>query len=152
MRKSLAAALLLATVSAAPALAQTVEWRGVAVLTAVTGCGTDYQVTNAIPFRYRPSGIGSNGTKSKFAVHQTFFAQSFVVNGRFPTTLTTVSSGALGAGWGAFTTAAKFRMTSITPANYTATTPSLAFVGEIQNFEDTAGCNVKFRASAALRP
>jgi len=41
-------------------------------------------------------------------------------------------------------------MTSITPANYTATTPSLALVGEIQNFKDISGCNVSFRASATL--
>ncbi len=152
MSKTFAAVAVLLLASAAPALAQTVEWRGAVVLTAVAGCGNVYQVTNAFPIRYRPSGIGTNGTKSKFAVHTLFFAQSFVANGRFRNTLTAVSAGALGAGWGAFATPAKFRMTSITPANHTASTASLAFVGEIQNFGDTAGCNVKFRASAALRP
>lgn len=152
MNKIFAIASGLLALSVLPAAAANVEWRGAAILTAVTGCGTDYAVGNAIPIRYRPSGLGDNGANSKFAFHQTFYAQSFVVTGRFPATLTTVNAGGTGAGWGSFAVAAKFKMTSITPSSYTAATPSLAFVGEIQNFEDVAGCNVSFRASAALKP
>lgn len=152
MNRILAITAGMLALSAVPAAAANVEWRGAAVLTAVTGCGTDYAVGNSIPIRYRPSGLGTNGTGSKFAFHQTFYAQAFMVSGRFPATLTTVNAGGTGAGWGAFAVAAKFKMTSITPSAYTATTPSLAFVGEIQNFEDVAGCNVSFRASAALKP
>lgn len=154
MNRILAITAGMLALSAVPATAATVEWRGAAVLTAVSGCGTDYAVGNSIPIRYRPSGLGTNGTGSKFAFHQTFYAQAFMISGRFPATLTTVSAGGTGAGSGSFATVAKFKMTSVTPSTPTlnATTPSVALVGEIQNFGDLSGCNVSFRASGALKP
>lgn len=146
-----AAAVLLASV--ATASATTVEWRGVAVVTATTAaCGTDYSVGNAIPMRYRPSGLLDNGSYTRFAFHQTFYAQSYPISGRFPLkTFAAVDAGGVGSGWGSFATKANFKMMSIVPATYTEKTPSLAFVGVIQNFGDLAGCTVAFRASAALK-
>lgn len=142
----------LAALSTLPAAAANIEWRGAAILTAVTGCGTDYAVGNSIPMRFRPSGLADNGSSSKFALHQTFFAQTYIVSGRFPAALTTVNGGALGAGYGTFAVAPKFKMTSVTPSTLAATTPSVAMVGEIQNFGDISGCKVTFRASGALKP
>lgn len=152
MNKIFALATGLVALSVLPAAAANVEWRGAAILTAVTGCGTDYAVGNAIPMRYRASGLGDNGANSKFAVHQTFYAQSFVVTGRFPATATTVNAGGLGAGWGSFVVPAKVKMISISPTGYGATTPALTLVGEIQNFGEIAGCTVAFRAAGALKP
>jgi len=145
----LTAVLLAASVT--PSVAGIVEWRGAAVLTAVSGCGTDWLAGNSIPFRYRPSGIPGNDTSSKFGFHQTFFAHAYQHSGRFPKTMVAVDAVYISAYGGLFATPAKFQMTSITPAAYTATTPSLAFVGSIENFGNTAGCNVSFRASGALK-
>ena len=142
----------LAALSTLPAAAANVEWRGAAVLTAVTGCGVDFAVGNTLPMRFRPSGLGDNGPNSKFALHQTFYSQAYIVSGRFPAALTTVNGGGLGAGYGAFAVAPKFKMTSVSPSTLAATTPSVAMVGEIQNFGDISGCKVTFRASGALKP
>lgn len=153
MKKIIALAASLVAVTSVPALAQTIEWRGVAIiLSTTTACANDYAVGNSIPMRYRPSGIGSNGSNSKFAFHQTFYAQSFVTSsGRFATsTAAVVNAGSLGAGWGGFTNTAKMRLT-VTPSNHSATTASLAFAGQIQNFGDISGCTISFRSSAALK-
>lgn len=125
-------------------------WLGGAVLTSVTGCGTNYRVGEPIPMRYYPANLAGNDGYSKIAFHSTYYAQSFAYNGKFPNVLTAVIGGRTVSGTGAFSVTPKLKMTSITPANYTATTPSLALVGEIQNFKDISGCNVSFRASATL--
>jgi hypothetical protein len=153
MNKIFFAALALAA-STVSATAATVEWRGIAILTTVsTQCGSDYEVGNAIPIRYRPSGLGTNGTKSRLAFHQTFYSQSYnTTSGRFATgAVATVDAGSLGAGYGSFTNVAKVKLV-VTPQWPTTTTATLAFTGDIQNFVDLAGCNVSFRAAATLRP
>ena len=146
------AVLLLASVI--PCQAAKVEWRGAAMLvTATTACGTEYMVGQAIPIRYRPSGLGDNGTKSSIAFHQNFYGQAFPVDGRFTTnTLTSVAAGQVGANWGAFTNQAKVNIFGISPASYNETTVTLSIFGLIQNFGDVSGCNVSFRSAVSLKP
>ncbi len=147
---TLAAALL--TVSASAAFADTVEWRGAAMLTLVgSSCSASYSVGDAIPVRFRPSGLGTNGTKSVIAFHQTWYAQSFATDGRFSTSLADVRGGHVGAGWGAFDNTARLKL-SVSPSTFTASNTNLTMTGSVSNFADITGCTAYFRAAVTQRP
>ena len=141
------------TITAMPARAANVEWRGhVLVKTASAACAT--YAGAIVPVRFRPSGLGDNGANSKFAFHENWFAHAYKIAGRFATTYKAVAAGSVGAGWGSFADdgiTAQVALT-VTPTNYAATTASLALSGGIRNFGDTSGCNVTFAGSVDKMP
>lgn len=141
-----------AVIMATPAAAANVEWRGdVVVLTASSACSG--YAGNFLRVRYRPSGMGSNGANSKLAFHESWFAHSYKISGRFANSYKTVDAGVLGAGWGSFADDGITAQVALTtPSSYNASTLVLAVSGGVKNFADTSGCNVTFRGSVSLMP
>lgn len=145
-----AAALDAPAISAAP----TNEWRGVAYLTAVSGCpANSYAVGNMLRFRFSPANLAGNDTKSRLSFFQDYFGQSYVAVGTFfSASPVTAGGGYTGGGTSTAANVPKVTMTLDAPASLTAASMAIAVRGTITNFYDTAGCTVSFRATGSKRP
>jgi hypothetical protein len=130
-----------------PAVAQSsrVLWKG-----GITWTGKSAGCVNAWTFlnehaiaRFRPSGLGTNGTNSTFSIFYSSYAAGYRVPGRFDNTLK--QGEALDVGGGMGTWPVRVRFTSQVPAVISASTPQITINGQIVGFDYTPGCTATFR-------
>lgn len=130
------------------------EWRGVAYLTAVSGCpANSYAVKNMLRFRFSPASLGANDTKSRLSFFQDYFGISYVATGTFfSSSPVSATSGYTGGGTSTASTSPTVKLILDAPASITTTTDAIALHGTITNFYDSTGCTVSFRATGSKRP
>jgi len=141
--------------SALPASAQSVEFRGKAtVIPKSKACaeyGWDVGKKTTANMRYRPPKLGSNGDLTKIALFYPFWSTSFTLEkGRLGSKFKTVSSFGMSASPYFYTENAAVRVTSLSPSKITATTKTVKIEGEVRGFDEMPKCVVTFNAK--LKP
>jgi hypothetical protein len=149
------ACLLAMPMSVKGADAQTVEWRGIIYLSNfTTACVQDGWAGNIQgTVRYRPSGLGSNGTSTRLSLFLNFYAINFTQeSGRFVSNWRNVRSTVL-ASIGRPVDNSRVRVTTHIPnnANISGNSPQVRLVGDFRNFDGIPGCDVSFEASMLRR-
>lgn len=129
------------------AKADYVEWRGfVAVQGTDAACqGTPWAGTQTGQVRFVPSGLGTNGARSRLNLFFQALAVNVSVQGRFDRRNRLAESTSIGAGARSFTTT-RLRLTQQALSNtfLSETTEQIRFLGQITNVEDLTGCNPTF--------
>jgi hypothetical protein len=146
--RSLVVAAAVLWVGQLPAAAQTpIFWYGVGEITAFTSvCETKGWTGTAtlVGIQYTPQPVSMSGTNTGLEItigpfnHYNFVLTSGALNNTFQT----VHVAHIGLGHEAYT--AKMRITSQTPANITPTTDHVTLVGQINGWDDIAGCVANF--------
>ncbi|WP_237153387.1 hypothetical protein [Oryzibacter oryziterrae] len=140
--------------SVASAHAAVVEFRGAICLTSkTTACTADgWDVGDCFTMRYSPRNLGTNGPSTEFTLLGPAFADNYelATGSLVGTTFKAVKGTHVGRTGYAFSPTMK--ITKQTPATPTATSPTLAILGNITNFGDTTGCTIGFSATGVNRP
>jgi hypothetical protein len=142
-------------VFAAPAMAQAVEFRGTATVTAknkaCTAEGWVVGLKEKPGMRYRPPKVGDNGKPTKIAFFYNYWGTSFELEkGNLGSSYKPVAAFGMSASPYAYGNGAEVRVTSLSPSKITADTSTVKIKGEIRGFDDIPGCVVTF--SAKLKP
>lgn len=153
--KSYVVALLIALVSSSYAHAKDdvegnattrVKWRGDLTWLSLSGTCSSWNPTlEHMIARFRPSGLGTNGSYSNLTLFYQTYALGFRVSGRFGTAFRTVDAQDIGSGMGYWNPAVRF--TSQVPAVLTTATDQLVINGQIRGFDYTPTCTATFRAT-----
>jgi hypothetical protein len=146
------AAVVGLTVLSAPAAAETVEFRGVATVTAknkaCTQAGWVVGEKTKPNMRFRPSKVGDNGKPTVVAMFYPFWATSFVLEkGSLGKSFQPVFAGATGSGTYPYAEAAEVRLTSQSPGTVTDKTSKVKIKGEVRGFDNIPDCIVAFTAT-----
>jgi hypothetical protein len=145
MFAGLGLAMMISTASAAR-----VEFVGAMNILAITTACTTAQetaVNQIYHMRYNPPNLGVVDSRTSLSFHDQGGSQNYTLptGSLIGTTFQTV------AGTGiyryAFTYSTTMRITSQVPSTLTTATNSVTLVGNINDFDDVAGCNVQFRAA-----
>ena len=152
--KNISCAGAMVCVLSSSAMAAQVEWRGAVCVTTVNAiCIADgWTVGTCMGLRFLPPNVGDNGVRTRLTfIGQTGASQFTLSSGNlldtlFKPVLETV------AARGGFQSTAPMRLSSLTPAAITATTPGITLAGVIQDTDGTPGCTLGFRGSATLKP
>lgn len=153
MKLVLATALATALLSAA-AVAQSVEFRGSACLTAVTAScpASGWTVGDCLLLRYSPPNLGTNGITTEMSMMGQSFGDNYsLLSGSLIGTVMQPVD-AYTVGRTGYKYAATMRISKQSPAPLLSTSPFVSLTGNINNFSNSTNCNVAFRASGALRP
>lgn len=138
----------------APAANGRVEWRGGAVFTWLSqACLDAGWALDGYPMaiRYRPSWLGTNGSTSGFGLYFSSFAFGVRVPGRIVSTWKTYEGyGISGGGWGP--SSGYVRFSSISPADFSESTPSIDVEAVMTNMGGDDGCNAVLRGVMYKRP
>lgn len=154
--RSLVSAGLGLALMAAPAVAQTVEFRGTATVVAKNKACTEegWEVGEKTEpnMRFRPPKVGSNDKTTRLAMYYSFWATSFVLEkGNLGRSFKPVVAGATGSGTWIYENGAEVRMTSMSPSSIDTTTKKVKLKGEIRGFDNAPGCIVTFSGTLKRR-
>ncbi len=147
--------MMAVTVMTTSASAQLVEWRGIAYVTNFTSACSERGWSGNPQFniRFRPSGLGENGTWSGLSFFNPWYAFGFYQpTGRFDRTWRAVDAGATGNTNYTWENV-RIRILTQSPNNTAlrATTPQVRMIGEIRGFETMPDCTASFEATMMLR-
>lgn len=152
MKRLICAALALSAVSE-PALAK-VTWRGSMCITAVSSScpAGDWQLT-CYNMAYRPPNVSDNGPSTRFAFGDGNFryGMGLASGSLIGTTYRAVSQTSVTT-FGYSPQNVTMRFTTHNPTTLTTTSPTVYIVGNINNTDGHAGCNLTFRATGVLAP
>jgi hypothetical protein len=123
-----------------------IKWTGDITFTAKTAACLWNPVLSHAIVRFRPSGLGTNGTNSNLTIFYQTYAMGFRVAGRFDTTLKVVDAADIGGGFGNWNPQVRF--ISQTPATLETFTTQVTIKGQIVGFDYTPACTVDFTMTA----
>jgi len=141
--------------SITPTVAQSVEFRGTATVTAKSkACSQNGWVVGEktkANMRYRPPRLGSNGKTTKIALFYPYWATSYVLEtGVLGKSFKPVHAYGMSAAPYPYANGAEVRVTSLTPSVVTPSTKTVKIKGEVRGFDEMADCVVTF--AATLKP
>lgn len=141
--------LALASSTTAASAARTEFVGAINVLTVTPAC-TNAQETSAhtiYHMRYNPANLGVVDDRTALSLHEQGGSQNYTLasGSLVGTTFQTVTGTFIYRLAGTYTTTMRF--TSQQPATLSVSTPSVTFVGDINNFDGVTGCTVHFRGS-----
>jgi len=148
--------LAMVLISSSAAQAQRIEFIGALSIYAQQAGSTcnDYNpIGNRYVIRFRPAGLGENGTDSNLNLFDLDHATGLRLdNATFDTNWRQVTETVVGGRSGTNNQNATYvRFTSQIPSPITSSTFQLQIVGEIYNFDFQPGCWVQFLASGVRR-
>jgi hypothetical protein len=154
MKKTALSAVALLLASGAAWAASGLEFIGeINIQSASAACtrASEVGVNDIYRFRYNPPGLGGSYAGTRF----TLFDEGGAQNYDYPsgslvgTTFQTVKGAGIYRSAYTWTTS-KMRFTKQTPATLALTTKTVILTGDIQNFDDVAGCTVHFTGAGAF--
>ena len=121
-------------------------WLGTNVFNSTTGCTAGWNpVGSVFNSKFRPAGVGTNGSNSHFAVFDKAWATGFFLpNSSFNTTFRSVGATVIGSGSGTYSNA-QVKFVSQAPATILNTSRFINISGQIKNFDFNVGCTVNSR-------
>jgi len=159
MKRLIAAILIVggATVTTMPAVAASVVFQGSLILESVsTKCQLlpYIEQTNVFRMSFRPAGVGTNGTATKFILSapDVLVASYRLDNGSLNFEFQVLSVAEivwLGDDLGDVTYLPSVKLNNLTPQIIAETTRFVTMRGQIRGFGGQAGCRVGFRAALA---
>jgi hypothetical protein len=142
--RSLVAAAAVLWVGQLPAAA--LEWRGSGEITAFNNACAPLWTGTQILFgiRYAPPSLNLNGPSTRLTIsNNPFNHYNFILpSGALNNTFQTVNVAHMNKFYQTYT--AQMSVTGQTPANITATTDHVSLVGQINGFDEIAGCVANF--------
>jgi hypothetical protein len=148
-RATAAAAILLATASAAEAVT---EWRGGTILLAITPqCSQEGFIQgDYFNTRYRHANVGGANDETRMVFLQRFTGMGIIAEGVIGKEFEEVQAGYVGSTVFFDDLGVEIRFTSISPAKIDKTTGALVIEGNIRTFGGIEGCDVGFRSTLGL--
>ncbi len=153
MKRMLGATVALGLM-AAGANAATIEFDGGLCLTAANAAcnAAGWSAGGCFSTRFSAPNIGTNGPQTQLSIFSGTFSLGFVLQSGtlIGTTFKQVDVTKVARAGGTFQS--QMRFTTQSPAAPKATTNFINMVGDVNNWDDVAGCTVSFRAAAPRRP
>jgi hypothetical protein len=148
-RAFLAAAMLVATISAARAVT---EWRGGTIfLTIAPQCAQEGFIKgDYFNTRYRHANVGGANDETRMVFLQRFSGMGITAEGVIGKEFVDVQAGYVGSNVYFDDLGVKVRFTQVTPAKIDKTTPAIVIEGDIKTFGGIPGCDVRFRSTLGL--
>jgi len=155
MKKPLTITIGVLALLTAASEAQAVQHRfiGGAVITGKSGTCPDYDPTgDRFHVRFRPSGLGTNGSNSGLSLFQLEGAINFRVSGRFNTTAKLATTTYIYSFGDVNPNAVTVKFTSQVPTTLDTTTQYINAAGVITGYDYMPLCTVTFTMSVTKRP
>ena len=145
------ASALLFVISASPAMAAEVDFRGAfCVLTTTAQCtAVGWAPGCNVNMRFSPRLLADNGAQTRLSIFDGFLSANYTMASGSPygNVLQPVAGTRIGRGISTF--AAQWKITSQQPppSAITANSPSVTFRGSIANYDNIVGCTITFKAA-----
>lgn len=113
----------------------------------------DYDPTGSrFHIRFRPSGLGTNGSTSGLSLFELSGALNYEVVGRFAANPKIAQAQSIFDHGNVSSVLTKVAFLTQNPSTLTVTTEAVAATGSILGFDEMAGCTIQFRMGTTKRP